>query len=403
MKFIKNVDLKGKRIFLRADLNIPLKDGKILQDFKLKQIIPTISYIQENGGKVVLATHIGRPNATGQTNFFDKDLSTKIIQEWLENNGYSIKYKIDLLKAVEDSHQHFDQILLLENLRFFNGEKGTGEERQKFAHLLKDLTDVYINDAFALMHRNDCSVTDLPQLFSSENKAFGFLVEKEIIELNKIKKNPEKPFIIVLGGNKIETKIKLLEGFLDQDIENRPDSIIIGGAIAYTFLAAQEFRMGKSIVEQDYIQFAKEFLEKAAQSNIKVLLPVDHLANGAIYTNDNLDQNLSKETFNVAATDIGPETIKLFSQEIAKAKTIFTNGSMGIYQEKENQTGTKEILQAVANNKNAYKIAGGGDCVAAINIFNLQDSFDFLSTGGGATLSYLASKNPEKDLPGLNI
>lgn len=406
MKFIKDIDLKGKRVFLRADLNVSIKDGQIIDDFRLRQILPTINYIQENGGKVILATHIGQPDAHSRTNYFDEGLSTKIIQKWLEGAGYNVKYKIDLIKAEPFSHQDFDTILLLENLRFYNGEKGTPEERQKFAHLLKDLADIYINDAFALIHRNDCSITDLPKLFRPEDKVFGFLIEKEIQELNKIKNNPTRPFMVILGGNKVETKINLLNNFLNQDKNNRPDSIIIGGAIAYTFLASQGFDMGKSIVEKDYIDFAKEFLEKAKDNNIKILLPVDHVANNNICDNKHCDKD-------AIAKDIGPETIKLFSQEISKAKTIFINGSMGIYQEQVSRAGTKAILQAVTNPSlrqgfggqvtNVYKIAGGGDCVAAVNMFNLQDKFNFLSTGGGATLAYLASKEPTKELPGLNL
>ena len=347
MNKIENLNLKNKRVFLRADLNIPIQNKKISQDYKLEKIIPTIDYILKNGGKVILATHLGRPQAAGHTNFFDKDLTTKILVPWFENKGYKIKYEIDLEKAKTLSENRLDEILLLENLRFFNGEKGNLQERERFATILRELADVYVNDAFALAHRDDTSVTLLPQKF--EYKAVGFLVGKEISQLNKIKQNPEQPFVVILGGNKIKTKIPLLESFIKKK-SNRPASIIIGGAVAKD------------------TTFLKDFLDKAKENDIKILLPVDDL-------ND----------------DIGPKTIKLFCEEINKAKTIFVNGTMGIYENKESQTGTKEVLQAVANS-NAYTVAGGGDCIAAIHMFNLQDKFDFLSTGGGATLAFLAGE-----------
>ncbi|MBU4269585.1 phosphoglycerate kinase [Candidatus Dependentiae bacterium] len=394
MNFIKNMDLKNKRVFLRADLNIPIsQDGKIIENYKLKQILPTINYIQENGGKVILATHIGRPDPKEHTNFYDETLSTKILIPWFEENGYEIKYKIDLIKAENFSHENFSKILLLENLRFYHGEKGNSLERENFAQILKKLADIYINDAFALIHRDDCSINELILKFSPKDRGFGFLIDKEIKELNKIKYNPEKPFLVILGGNKLETKIPLLEYFLDKDEKTKPNSIIIGGAISYTFLASQGFNMGQSIVDNTKIDFAKKFLEKAKEKDIKILLPIDHVTIFGIQNTKNFQENES-------AIDIGPDSIKLFSDEIIKAKTIFINGTMGIYMQPESSTGSKEILNTIANS-DSYKIAGGGDCIAAINLFNLQDKFNFLSTGGGATLDYLAKDVDAQELPGL--
>lgn len=347
MKTIKTLDLKGKRVFLRADLNVPIQDKKITQDYKLKKILPTINYILKNGGKIILATHIGRPQSEKLTNFFDENLTTKILIPWFKNKGYKIRYEVDLEKAKTLSKQNTDEILLLENLRFFNGEKGNPQERERFATVLKELADVYVNDAFALTHRDDTSVTLLPQKF--KDKAIGFLAEKEISELNKLRQNPEQPFVVILGGNKINTKIPLLNSFIEKK-DNRPASIIIGGDIART------------------PRFLKDFLDKAKNNNIKTLLPVDEEKN-----------------------DIGPKTIKLFCEEIKNAKTIFINGTMGVYEKEESREGTKEILQAIANS-NAYKVAGGGDCIAAIYLFGLEKQFNFLSTGGGATLAFLANK-----------
>ncbi|MFH1461814.1 MAG: phosphoglycerate kinase [bacterium] len=359
MKMLKELDLKGKRVFLRADLNVPLQDKKILQDYRLEKILPTIDYIIKNGGKVILATHIGRPSAEKLTNFFDENLSTKILVPWFENKGYKIRYKIDLEKAKIYSHENFKEILLLENLRFFNGEQGTIQERETFAQILRQLADVYVNDAFALAHRDDTSVILLPKLF--KDKANGLLVEQEITQLTKIKKNVKQPFMVIIGGNKIETKIPLLKSFIQNKTE-RPSTILIGGAIANTFL-----NKNKQINETEK-KFAQDFLKLAQEENIKILLPIDQSKN-----------------------DIGPKSIESFSQEIKKAKTIFINGTMGIYENINSQTGTKEILTAIAQS-NAFTVAGGGDCIAAIYKFNLQDKFNFLSTGGGATLAFLANE-----------
>jgi phosphoglycerate kinase len=393
---LKNLDLKHKRVFVRADLNVPLENKRIIQDHRLESIIPTIKYIQENGGKIILATHIGRPQAQSQSNFFDKNLSTEILAEWFKQKGFNVRQKKDLIKAELFSHENFSEILLLENLRFFNGEQGNPKEREIFANLLRKLADIYVNDAFALIHRDDTSVTLLPEKF--EVKAFGFLVEKEIQELSKLKENPAKPFIIVLGGNKIKDKIELLENFLNVEEKNRPNSIIIGGAIAYTFLKAQGFNLGKSIVENEFLDFTKNFLKKAQKQNINILLPLDHLVTE---NNENLNYCTSEKIpANGICVDIGPETINFFEKTILSAKTIFANGSMGIYTKPEFAVGTQKVLQTIADSS-AYKVAGGGDCVAAVEMFKLESKFNFLSTGGGATLAFLGAKNPWNELPAL--
>ncbi len=373
---IQDLDLEHKRIFLRADLNVPLKNRQILQDFKLNSILPTIDYILKNGGKVILATHIGRPDAKSQTNFFDENLSTKIIQNWFRQKSYKIKYEVDLKKAELESNQNFDEILLLENLRFFNGEQETNLE---FAKLLSKLGDIYINDAFGVCHRDDTSVTLLARQFDKKHKAFGFLIEKEIENLEKLKNNPKKPFILILGGNKIKDKIPLLKNFISQ---KRVNSILIGGAIANSFLKAQSKDIDKSKIEENSIKTAKEILESAQKNSIKVLLPKDFVKVN--------DENV----------DIGSETINFFDTEIKRAKTIFVNGTMGIYEREESANGTKQILERVANS-NAFSIVGGGDAVAATFLFNFQKQMNFLSTGGGATLTFLSDQNPFLEMPGL--
>lgn len=363
MNSIKNLNLKNKRVFLRADLNVPLKNTgnenkKILQDYKLEKILPTINYIIKNGGKVILATHIGRPRASRLTNYFNKNLSTQILLSWFKSKNYNIQYEMDLEKAKIYSHENFNKILLLENLRFFNGEQGTINECELFANKLKELADVYVNDAFALTHRDDCSVIILPKLF--KEKGYGFLIAEEIKNLNKIKENPKQPFLIVLGGKKAQTKIPLLKALINKE-KGRPSSIIIGGLISNTFLNAKN----NNNVEE---KLANEILELANKNKVRIMLPMDKIEN-----------------------DIGQKTIELFCNEIKNAKTIFVNGTMGVYEKKESQHGSKEILNCIAKS-NAYKVAGGGDTVSAIYIFNLENEFNFLSTGGGAALAFLAGE-----------
>ncbi|MFA5074836.1 MAG: phosphoglycerate kinase [Candidatus Babeliales bacterium] len=397
-KSITNLNLKNKRVLLRADLNVPTKDTAILQDYRLVEIIPTINYIQENEGKVILATHIGRPEAGDHINFFDENLSTKILLPWFEKENLDIKLERDLIDAQIFSRQDLNQILLLENLRFFNGEQGEAHERERFAQLLFNLADIYVNDAFGLIHRDDTSITLLPNLFEKNKKAIGLLIEKEITELNKLKKKVKQPFMLVLGGNKVKDKTKLLENFLEK---SHVSVIMIGGAIANTFLKSLGYNVGKSFIEEDLLDFAKNFIGLAQKQNIEILLPQDVLAveniNSQNYNIEYFDiNNIPNDRFCV---DIGPKTIASFVDKIKKAKTIFTNGSMGIYSKKEFSTGSFEILKAIGQSF-AYSVAGGGDCVAAIYQFNLQNEFDFLSTGGGATLTYLSTETIE-NLPGL--
>lgn len=390
IKTIKTIDLKRMRIFLRADLNVPLKEKKIIQDCRLKALLPTIDYIQENGGKVILATHIGRPDAQSKNNFFDENLSTQLLTSWFEKKGYAIDYEVDLLEAKEKSYHDFSRILLLENLRFFNGEK---KQSDKFAQLLADLADIYINDAFGLIHRNDTSTTLLAQQFLPENKACGLLVEKEITALSPLKENPAQPFIIVVGGNKITDKCPLLEHFFTSS--SRPQKILIGGATALPFLQAQNLCLDvKPDVDKKTVATAKNLLEQALEVGIEIHLPQDIMT---VEEPQSESINIQKVTQALSSpqhsVDIGPETIKHFQKIIAQAQTIFVNGTMGIYENPTYAQGSKEILTAIAQSS-AYSVVGGGDSVAAVHLFNLQEKFDYISTGGGATLAFLAEENP---------
>jgi 3-phosphoglycerate kinase len=375
------------RVFIRADLNVPLEKGT-LQDYRLQAILPTIDYVLKKQHKVILATHIGRPKA------FDETLSTKILVPWFQSHNYKITHCTDLMKAIEKSHHNADEILLLENLRFFRGEQQTNHE---FAQLLAQCADYYINDAFGLLHRADTSVTLLPELFDNNHKSFGLLFKKEIAQLTKLKENPQQPFITVLGGSKAETKIKVLEQFLVQPKNRRVTKILIGGALANTFLLAEGFTVGQSLVEPKLLPFVQRFLMQAEQQ-VEIILPIDVACVTTIGTPPTYN-DISDIPHNAIIVDIGPKTINLFSQEIARAKTVFTNGTVGLYENPLYQTGTREVLTAIAHTPNS--IVGGGDTVGAVYHYGLEQQITFLSTGGGATLSFLASTNPQKEFETL--
>ena len=408
-KWLKTLNLNKKRIFLRADLNISLKNDQILQDFKLEAILPTIDFILKNEGKIVLATHIGRPEPGNKSDLLEKSLSTKILIPWFKNRGYNIDYEPDLITAERKSHQNSNSILLLENLRYFVGER---ENSIKFAELLAATADLYVNDAFGNIHRTDTSTTLLAKQFSPTKRSFGLLIEKELKNLDQIRLNKSDNFVVVLGGIKIKDKIKMLENLMTNTDKQKARAFIIGGGIALAFLKAKGLNVGSIELDEQTLGMAEKILHNAQKNDVEIILPVDQIIKDArveasmveasIVENAGVAEIVDVEKIPTSAkcTDIGPKTIKLFSQEIKKASVIFTNGTMGIYDMQGGEVGTQSILQAIAD-ANALAIVGGGDATAATCIFGLQDKMDFLSTGGGATLKYLGCKNPEQEMPGL--
>jgi phosphoglycerate kinase len=359
----------------------------IAQDHRLKAILPTISYLQGTAlgegkkTKIILATHIGRPEPGDKANFLNKNLSTKILFNWFEKNGLEVEHEVDLLEAIEKSSKNPEKILLLENLRFFKGEVETNDE---FAKLLRKCADAYVNDAFGLIHREDTSVTLLAKEF--KDREFGPLVKKEFENLSVLKENPEQPFSIVLGGSKAKTKIDLLHEFLEQPEKKRVKKILLGGVIANTFLFSDEDR----------------FLEKAKNYGVEVFLPVDFMVTSSLEKEGKIKNREDIEKDDIIV-DIGPKTIEMFSKEIFNSKTIFTNGTMGIYEKENFSTGSRKILEAVVES-DAFLVIGGGDAVAAADKFGLLQKLSkktcFVSTGGGATLAYLAAKD-FKNLPAI--
>ena len=410
--WMSTLNLNKKRVFLRADLNIPIKNDQILQDFKLESILPTIDFILKNEGKIVLATHIGRPEPGNKSDLLEKSLSTQILIPWFKNRGYDIDYESDLLMDERKSHQKQNSILLLENLRFFVGER---ENSLKFAELLAATADLYVNDAFGNIHRTDTSTTLLAKQFSPTKRSFGLLVEKELKNLDKIRLNKSDDFIVVLGGIKIKDKIAMLENLMTNTDKQKARAFIIGGGIALAFLKAKGLNVGSIELDEQTLGTAKKILHDAQENGVEIILPIDQVIEGSRVIDSRVVDSrvedskvedlvevvdVEKIPTSAKCIDIGPKTIKLFSQEIKKAKVIFTNGTMGIYDTQGGEVGTRSILQAIADS-DALTVVGGGDATAATCIFGLQNKMDFLSTGGGATLKYLGCKHPEQEMPGL--
>lgn len=378
---LSEFDINKKRVFLRADLNVPLDNGKIVDDFKIKSILSTIDLILHKGGKIILATHIDRP--TG----YDAKLSAKNLINWFINKGYKIEFESDIDKAYEKSLINFDTILLLENLRFNKDEQTPQKE---FAKKLAKLADYYVNDAFGVLHRNDTSITLLPELFDKNHKTIGLLIEKELIALEKLKE-PQHPFLLILGGAKIKDKLKILETLL-----NKLNSIALCPAIVFTFLKANGRNIGKSLIDDELLDFTIKLEHEAQEKKVKLIYPTDYLI-----AQDNLAGNLkvidaNSFTNNDVGISIGPKSVELFIKEINEAKTIFFNGLPGFIERKETLENINKIFEAISNSK-AYCVIGGGDSVAAAIILGYENKISHLSTGGGAVLYFLSNK----ELPGL--
>lgn len=389
--FLHRAFLYRQRVFVRADLNVPIaENGSIKNDKRLRAILPTIAHIQKHGGKVILASHIGRPSGNG----LDHHLSTRNLMSWFEEHGLEIEFERDLLAAQTNSYHNPQRIMLLENLRFFAGEKNYSIP---FAELLSNVADIYVNDAFGTMHRNDTSVSLLPQLFLPQNRGWGLLVDLELEALEALHDSPKQPFIIVLGGAKIIDKVGLLSNFLAHHIP--PAVIILGGKIALPFLAAGGSNLGASSPTDEEIILAQQILSQLGQT--KLLLPVDFVVTTDLtQTNYIHTKSLTEVTSKDIIIDIGPQTVQLFAQSLVWAKTVFANGTMGINEAPHDSVGTEGVLRAIAA-IDGLKVAGGGDAVAAIESLGLGNQMTFLSTGGGATLAYLGSENPWATVPGL--
>lgn len=368
------VGLKGKVVLLRVDFNVPMDEtGKILDSTRIDNALPTIKYLIEQKARVVILSHLGRPKG------FEIHKSLWPVAMELINK---LPCGVDFVNAVigdevknRIKYLQEGNVLLLENTRFYEGEDKCDMD---FAREIAALGDIYVNDAFGTAHRKNATTYALARLMPN---AIGLLMEKEIENLSKVVKDPKRPFVAILGGAKVDSKIQIIDKLLAL-----ADTIIIGGAMAYTFLVARGEMVGMSLVQNDYIEYARQVLLKAEETGKKILLPVDHVG---VSTSDRKGQVCKVKTLkgDLAGYDIGEETIALFKTEIDNASQIFWNGPLGMFEKPEFANGTKKIAEAVAHS-NAYSVVGGGDTVSAVNSFGVSKGIDFISTGGGASMEF---------------
>lgn len=385
-KTVRDIDFINKRALVRVDFNVPMKDGKITDDFRIKSALKTIDYLMDKGAKVVLMSHIGRPKGT-----YKPEFSLKPVAEKLEElTGKKVVF-FDIESPVNDdtinASKDFDgSILLLQNTRYDAGEEKNDPD---LAKKLAAHGDIYVNDAFGTAHRAHASNVGISEILPA---VAGFLVENEIKYIKENLDNPKHPFVAILGGAKVSDKIGVIENLM-----NKVDKIIIGGAMANTFLKAQGYDMGKSLVEDEKIDLAKDLLKESKDKNVEILLPVD------LVMTDSLDDSnliktvkLGEDKADLMAVDIGEESIKNFSKAIKDAKLVIWNGPMGVFENKDFAKGTFEIAKAVAES-DAVSIIGGGDSSLAIKLSGYEDKVTHVSTGGGASLEMMEGK----ELPGI--
>jgi phosphoglycerate kinase len=392
---IRDLDLTGKRVFIRVDFNVPLsKEGTITDDTRIRETIPTIEYALRRKAKVILAAHLGRPKGKHVDAMSLRPIAVRLrtlldhVLDPDENVAFSPNcvgpVALELAANLEPG-----QTLLLENLRFHAEEEANDPI---FSQQLAALCDVYVNDAFGAAHRAHASTEGITHFVAQS--AAGLLMEKELNYLGKAVTEPNRPFVAIIGGAKVSDKINVIDALLD-----KADAVLIGGAMAYTFLNAQGQTTGKSLTELDKLDIARAALEKAQAREVKFLLPVDHtLANKfAADAKTQIFSGTGPFPEDLMALDIGPETIKLFAAEIADAATIVWNGPMGVAELPPFAKGTNAIAKAIARNEDCISIVGGGDSVAALHNSGVADKITHISTGGGASLEFLEGKT----LPGV--
>ncbi|MFH0761400.1 MAG: phosphoglycerate kinase [Bacteroidota bacterium] len=391
METMNTFNFAGKRAIIRVDFNVPLNSNlQITDDTRIRAAIPTIKKILGEGGSVILMSHLGRPKEGPE----DKFSLRHLIPDLKQKLGIEVKFAPDCIG--EDARKMASalkpgEVLLLENLRFYkNEEKGDPE----FAQKLADLADVYVTDAFGTAHRAHASTTIIANCFPG-NSLFGYVMENEVRSIDKVMRDPKKPFTAILGGAKVSTKITIIENLLD-----KVDNLIIGGGMTYTFIKAMGGKIGNSLVEEDLIEMARKVMAKAKANKVNLYLPIDGV-NADKFDNDAATSvsAIDQVPDGWMGLDIAEGTIKKFSDIIENSSTILWNGPMGVFEMPNFQKGTVEIAKAIARAtaKGAFSLVGGGDSVAAINQFNMADKVSYVSTGGGALLEYIEGQV----LPGI--
>ena len=389
IRTLADLDLAKKRVFIRVDFNVPMKKGttEITDDTRIREALPTIRAVMEAGARVILASHLGRPKP-GKHDLLSLEPAGARLSHLL---GVEVHLPDDCIgdapkKVIHDLRD--GQVCLLENLRFHEEEE---KDEAEFAKALMELCDVYVDDAFGACHRAHASVHALPRLM--RERGAGFLLEKEIRALGKLVTNPDKPYVAILGGSKVSDKIAVLDALLE-----KVDALLIGGAMANTFLAAQGKNMGASRVEEDKLALARTILEKAENRNVAVLLPTDVVVATSLDATEGKTVSADAVPSGTMALDIGPETLGAFAQRIEKAKTVFWNGPMGLFESKAFADGTMGVARAMSK-ASGFTVVGGGDSAAAVAAAgeDVAKGFKHISTGGGASLELLEGKK----LPGI--
>jgi phosphoglycerate kinase len=385
-KTVKDVDVKGKRVFCRVDFNVPMKEGQVTDETRIRAALPTIQYLVDQGAKVLLASHLGRPKGQAVEELrltpVAKRLSEllgKDVKKTDEAYGESVKSEIDSMNEGD--------VLLLENVRFYPGEEKNDPE---LAKAFAELADVYVNDAFGAAHRAHASTEGIAKHIPAVS---GFLMEKELDVLGKALSNPERPFTAIIGGAKVKDKIGVIDNLLE-----KVDNLIIGGGLAYTFVKAQGHEIGKSLLEEDKVELAKSFMEKAKAKGVNFYMPVDAIVADDFSADANTKVVAIEEIpADWEALDIGPKTAETYRDVIQKSKLVIWNGPMGVFEIDKFAQGTKAVAQALADANDTYSVIGGGDSAAAVEKFGLAEKMSHISTGGGASLEFMEGK----ELPGV--
>ncbi len=385
-KSVKDIDVKGKVVFCRVDFNVPMKDGQVTDDTRIRAALPTIQYLTEQGAKVVLASHLGRPK--GQV---VEELRLNAVAERLQelfgknvvktDEAYGETVKAEIAKLEEGG------VLLLENVRFYPGEEKNDPE---LAKAFAELADVYVNDAFGAAHRAHASTEGIAKHIPA---VAGFLMEKELEVLGKALSNPDRPFTAIIGGAKVKDKIGVIQNLLD-----KVDNLLIGGGLAYTFIKALGHDVGKSLLEEDKVDLAKSFLDQAKEKGVNFYMPVDVVV-ADDFSNDANTQIVAIDSIpsDWEGLDAGPKTREIYADVINKSKLVIWNGPMGVFELDAFAGGTKAVAEALAEANDTYSVIGGGDSAAAVEKFDLADKMSHISTGGGASLEFMEGK----ELPGV--
>lgn len=384
-KSVRDIDVAGKKVFVRVDFNVPLENGAITDDTRIRETLPTIQYLVEKGAKVILASHLGRPKGQVVEELRLTPVATRL-SELLGKPVVSAKEAIgDAVQAQVNQLGNGD-VLLLENVRFYAGEEKNDPE---LAAAFAALADIYVNDAFGAAHRAHASTEGIAHKLPAVS---GLLMEKELDVLGKALRNPDRPFTAIVGGSKVKDKIGVIENLL-----NIADNILIGGGLSYTFLKAQGYEIGKSLVDNEKLDLALDFLRKAKEKGVNFLIPVD------IVIGDDFSNKANTRIVPIneipadwEGFDIGPKTREIYSDIIANSKLIVWNGPLGVFELEPYMNGTKAMAEACAKTS-GYTVIGGGDSAAAVEKFHLADKMDHISTGGGASLEFMEGKA----LPGV--